>query len=56
MDYAKGSSGNARDIMREIHSVIESPSKGPILVHCMWGVHSSGGGVGNGPHAILRMA
>jgi hypothetical protein len=42
MDYAKGTSGNASDIMREIHSVIESPSKGPVLVHCMWGVHSSG--------------
>ena len=42
MDYAKGSSGNAHDILREVHSVIEDPSKGPILVHCMWGVHSSG--------------
>jgi hypothetical protein len=28
--------------MREIHSVIENPGKGPLLVHCMWGVHSSG--------------
>lgn len=43
LDYAKGSSGNARDIMRDIHTVIENPDKGPILVHCMWGVHSSGG-------------
>jgi hypothetical protein len=42
LDYAKGSSGNARDIMRDIHAVIENPDKGPILVHCMWGVHSSG--------------
>jgi len=42
LDYEKGSSGSAHDIMRDIHAVIEDPSKGPILVHCMWGVHSSG--------------
>jgi hypothetical protein len=41
-DYEKGTSSNAEDIMREIHSVIENPGKGPLLVHCMWGVHSSG--------------
>ena len=41
-DYAKGSSNSVHDIMREIHTVIENPGKGPILVHCMWGVHSSG--------------
>jgi hypothetical protein len=41
-DYAKGSSASAHDILREIHAVIENPNKGPILVHCMWGVHSSG--------------
>jgi hypothetical protein len=41
-DYAKGSSASAHDIMRDVHSVIENPGKGPILVHCMWGVHSSG--------------
>ena len=41
-DYEKGTSSNAQDIMREIHSVIENPAKGPLLVHCMWGVHSSG--------------
>ena len=41
-DYEKGSSASAHDIMRDIHSVIENPGKGPILVHCMWGVHSSG--------------
>lgn len=28
--------------MRDIHAVIEDPGKGPILVHCTWGVHSSG--------------
>lgn len=41
-DYEKGSSASVHDIMRDIHSVIENPGKGPILVHCMWGVHSSG--------------
>ena len=41
-DYEKGSSASAHDIMRDVHSVIENPGKGPILVHCMWGVHSSG--------------
>jgi len=35
-DYEKGSSASAHDIMRDIHSVIENPGKGPILVHCMW--------------------
>jgi hypothetical protein len=40
--YEKGTSSNAEDIMREVHSVIENPGKGPLLVHCMWGVHSSG--------------
>lgn len=42
LDYEEGSSSSTHDIMRDIHSVIENPSKGPILVHCMWGVHSSG--------------
>jgi hypothetical protein len=28
--------------MKEIHSVIENPDEGPLLVHCMRGVHSSG--------------
>ncbi len=40
--YEKGSSSNTRALMQEIHSVIKDPDKGPILVHCMWGVHSSG--------------
>jgi len=28
--------------MKDIHAVIADPGKGPLLVHCMWGVHSSG--------------
>jgi hypothetical protein len=42
LEYKKGSSGSTRDIMKDIHSVIENPGEGPMLVHCMWGVHSSG--------------
>jgi hypothetical protein len=42
LDYQKGSSNHTRDLMRDIHDVIQDPGKGPILVHCMWGVHSSG--------------
>jgi len=42
LEYKKSSSGNTRELMRDIHAVIEDPKKGPILVHCMWGVHSSG--------------
>jgi hypothetical protein len=41
-EYGKGSSSSVRAIMRDIHRVIENPEKGPILVHCMWGVHASG--------------
>ena len=28
--------------MRQIHAFIEKPGAGPVMVHCMWGVHSSG--------------
>lgn len=42
LDYAKGSSSRTQDLMKDIHAVIKDPEKGPILVHCMWGVHSSG--------------
>ena len=28
--------------MQDIHAVIQDPDAGPVLVHCMWGVHSSG--------------
>jgi hypothetical protein len=28
--------------MSKIHEVIADPQRGPLLLHCMWGVHSSG--------------
>jgi hypothetical protein len=28
--------------MKEIHDIIRNPGRGPMVVHCMWGVHSSG--------------
>ena len=42
LDYGKVSSSDTGALMQDIHSVIKDPEKGPILVHCMWGVHSSG--------------
>jgi hypothetical protein len=42
LDYRKSRSSDTRNLMQDIHSVIRNPDKGPILVHCMWGVHSSG--------------
>lgn len=40
--YGKASSGDTHALMEDIFSVIKDPDKGPILAHCMWGVHSSG--------------
>ena len=42
LEYEEGSSGGTHKLMKDIHAVIEHPKKGPIMVHCMWGVHSSG--------------
>lgn len=42
MSYAPGKSTRPADVMREIHDIIKNPHRGPMLVHCMWGVHSSG--------------
>ena len=42
LSYHKGSSNSAQGIMKDIHDIIKNPNKGPALVHCMWGVHSSG--------------
>ena len=42
MTYAPGKSTRPDDVMAEIHAIITNPSRGPMLVHCMWGVHSSG--------------
>lgn len=40
--YHKATSNNTREIMKSLHDIIKNPGKGPALVHCMWGVHSSG--------------
>ena len=42
LDYKKGRSSSTHGLMKDIHSIIENPHKGPMMVHCMWGVHSSG--------------
>jgi hypothetical protein len=42
LDYHKANSANTHEAMKVIHDIIKNPSKGPALVHCMWGVHSSG--------------
>ena len=42
MTYAAGKSTRPADVMRELHDIIKNPGRGPMLVHCMWGVHSSG--------------
>jgi len=41
-DYEKGTSSNAEDIMREVHSVIENPTKGPCSSTACGAWHSSG--------------
>ncbi|WP_170775844.1 hypothetical protein [Ruegeria lacuscaerulensis] len=41
-DYQSARSSRPSAVMASIHEVIENPGKGPVLVHCMWGVHSSG--------------
>jgi hypothetical protein len=42
LSYAPGKSTRPADVMREIHDIIKTPNRGPMVVHCMWGVHSSG--------------
>lgn len=42
LSYAAGKSTSPADVMNEIHKIIKDPGRGPMLVHCMWGVHSSG--------------
>jgi len=40
--YNPARSTRAGDVMKELHGIIKNPGQGPMLVHCMWGVHSSG--------------
>ncbi|OQW68484.1 MAG: hypothetical protein BVN35_19785 [Proteobacteria bacterium ST_bin11] len=42
LDYHKANSTSTHEALKVIHDIIKNPSKGPALVHCMWGVHSSG--------------
>lgn len=42
LEYNPLRSSRPEALMQDIHAVIQDPDKGPILVHCMWGVHSSG--------------
>lgn len=40
-DYQSARSSQPAAVMKAVHETIQDGS-GPILVHCMWGVHSSG--------------
>jgi hypothetical protein len=42
LTYAAARSSHPAAVMKAVHDVITTPSTGPVLVHCMWGVHSSG--------------
>ncbi|MDE0588323.1 hypothetical protein OU789_00115 [Halocynthiibacter sp. C4] len=42
LDYASARSSRPDAVMQAIYETIKAPSKGPVLVHCMWGVHASG--------------
>jgi hypothetical protein len=42
MSYAAAGSMQPAAVMRDLHAIATNPSRGPMLVHCMWGVHSSG--------------
>lgn len=42
LNYQAARSTRTSDVMKELHDIVKNPGKGPMLVHCMWGVHSSG--------------
>jgi hypothetical protein len=42
LTYAAARSGEPGAVMRSLHEIITTPGRGPMLVHCMWGVHASG--------------
>jgi hypothetical protein len=42
LDYESARSSRPSDVMQAIYEVAKNPGEGPVLVHCMWGVHSSG--------------
>ena len=42
LDYAAARSSRPAAVMQAVYETIKNPNKGPVLVHCMWGVHASG--------------
>lgn len=42
LDYAAARSSRPAAVMQAVFQTIKDPSSGPVLVHCMWGVHASG--------------
>jgi hypothetical protein len=42
MSYAPARSTRPAETMRAIHAIAQDPARGPMVAHCMWGVHSSG--------------
>lgn len=42
LNYAAARSTSTSEVMQAIYNVIKTPDAGPVVVHCMWGVHSSG--------------
>ncbi len=42
LDYQSARSSRPAEVMKAVYEVIKAPDEGPVLVHCMWGVHASG--------------
>ncbi len=42
LDYESARSSHPADVMKAVYDVVKNPNAGPVLVHCMWGVHASG--------------
>ena len=41
-DYQSARSSRPSNVLKAVYDVIKAPEEGPVYVHCMWGVHSSG--------------
>ena len=42
LDYEAARSSRPSAVMKAVYETIKDPGRGPVLVHCMWGVHASG--------------
>lgn len=42
LDYQSARSSRPSNVLKAVYDTIKDPSEGPVLVHCMWGVHASG--------------